>query len=102
MVWDAYVESSANRVYLIDLAPFHESTDPILFDWPTLHTLAAASEGGPAPVGAATADDLVASTPSLPGNTFLAAAAVRAIDARVHAAASSGAATGNAIDDAVS
>merc|ERR1712066_73708 len=35
LVWDAYVDSQ-RRVYLVDLAPFHESTDPILFDWQQL------------------------------------------------------------------
>tara|TARA_B110001452_G_scaffold65071_1_gene51867 strand:- start:1311 stop:2300 length:990 start_codon:yes stop_codon:yes gene_type:complete len=40
LVWDAYVDVQG-RVYLIDAAPFHESTDPILFDWPGLRARAA-------------------------------------------------------------
>ena len=87
VVWDAYVESSANRVYLIDLAPFHESTDPILFDWPTLNALAA-SALGMAPAGAATAGNLEVRPSEDTGSSFLAAAALRAVDAHVGTAAS--------------
>ena len=43
-VWDAYVDTSG-RVYLIDIAPFHESTDPLLLDWTTLRRDAIAAEG---------------------------------------------------------
>merc|ERR1712194_905969 len=39
LVWDAYIDAQA-RVYVIDLAPFHDSTDPILFSWPELQLLA--------------------------------------------------------------
>mmetsp|Transcript_17972 Transcript_17972/g.35043 ORF Transcript_17972/g.35043 Transcript_17972/m.35043 type:complete len:413 (-) Transcript_17972:217-1455(-) len=42
LVWDAYIDQQ-RRVYLIDLAPFHESTDPILFGWEWLHEADAAA-----------------------------------------------------------
>ena len=35
VVWDAYVDAQ-QKVHLLDVAPFHESTDPILFTWPEL------------------------------------------------------------------
>lgn len=39
LVWDAYIDRN-DKVHLIDLAPFHESTDPILFTWDELRSLA--------------------------------------------------------------
>ena len=43
VVWDAYVDANG-RVYVVDVAPFHESTDPILFSWAELRELAAEIE----------------------------------------------------------
>ena len=43
LVWDAYVDLDS-RVHLIDVAPFHRATDPLLFDWAELCTLAEAAE----------------------------------------------------------
>jgi hypothetical protein len=43
LVWDAYVDLDS-RVHLIDVAPFHKATDPLLFDWAELGTLAEAAE----------------------------------------------------------
>lgn len=43
LVWDAYVDLDS-RVHLIDVAPFHQATDPLLFDWAELCTLAEAAE----------------------------------------------------------
>ena len=40
VVWDAYVDAQ-QKVHLLDVAPFHESTDPILFTWPELRARAA-------------------------------------------------------------
>ncbi len=42
LVWDAYVDRTG-KVFLVDLAPFHESTDPLLFEWDELWSLAAAA-----------------------------------------------------------
>lgn len=49
LVWDAYVDA-AGRVYLIDVAPLCEATDPILFQWEQLRALAdeAEARGGAA------------------------------------------------------
>jgi hypothetical protein len=43
LVWDAYVDLDS-RVHLIDVAPFHQATDPLLFDWAELGTLAEVAE----------------------------------------------------------
>ena len=53
LVWDAYVDLDS-RVHLIDVAPFHHATDPLLFDWAELGTLAEAAEDA----GEAVPDDL--------------------------------------------
>jgi hypothetical protein len=45
LVWDAYVDLDS-RVHLIDVAPFHHATDPLLFDWAELGTLAYTVEVG--------------------------------------------------------
>ncbi|KAL3906686.1 MAG: hypothetical protein SGPRY_010458 [Prymnesium sp.] len=97
LVWDAYVESQSHKVYLIDVAPFHESVDPILFDWPTLRMLASRIPSNPSrdtPLLAkrsATDTDTKPTTTSIEtklsatGNessTFLAAVAIRAADTR--------------------
>ena len=35
VVVDAYVDAE-EKVHLIDIAPFHDATDPLLFEWPEL------------------------------------------------------------------
>ena len=64
VVWDAYVDAQ-QKVHLLDVAPFHESTDPILFTWPELRARAAqpAATGSPPPEAAA-ADDLLRLVPA--------------------------------------
>lgn len=39
VVWDAYIDVEG-RVFLVDVAPFDEMTDPILFEWAHLRTIA--------------------------------------------------------------
>ena len=64
VVWDAYVDAQ-QKVHLLDVAPFHESTDPILFAWPELRARAAqpAATGSALPEAAA-ADDLLRLVPA--------------------------------------
>ena len=62
VVWDAYVDAQ-QKVHLLDVAPFHESTDPILFTWPELRAAPAAATGS-APPGPAAADDLLRLVPA--------------------------------------
>lgn len=40
---DLYVDGD-ERVHLLDVAPFHDATDPLLFDWDELEVAAAAAE----------------------------------------------------------
>ena len=64
VVWDAYVDAQ-QKVHLLDVAPFHESTDPILFTWPELRARAAQPAAtGSAPPEAAAADDLLRLVPA--------------------------------------
>ena len=35
LAWDAYVDMEGD-VHVIDVAPFHEATDPLLYSWPEL------------------------------------------------------------------
>ena len=44
LAWDAYIDVDG-AVHVIDLAPFHETTDPLLFSWEELRELAAADDG---------------------------------------------------------
>ncbi|EOD24484.1 hypothetical protein EMIHUDRAFT_115862 [Emiliania huxleyi CCMP1516] len=46
VVWDAYVDRN-DKVHLVDLAPFHESTDPLLFEWEELVALDDAAASPP-------------------------------------------------------
>jgi hypothetical protein len=43
VVVDAYVDTD-EKVHLVDVAPFHEATDPLLFEWAELFAAAAAAE----------------------------------------------------------
>ncbi|KAL1526703.1 hypothetical protein AB1Y20_015403 [Prymnesium parvum] len=95
VVWDAYMESHTQKVYLLDLAPFHESVDPILFDWPTLRRIA---ENQTSAAGHSSLDASVAADNHVPGSTFLAAAALRAADAGVIRPCDAGAADDSAVE----
>ena len=53
VVWDAYVDAE-ERVYLLDVSPFHPATDPLMYEWDELSRLAddaderlAAARAGP-------------------------------------------------------
>lgn len=46
LVWDAYVDIEGH-VHLLDVAPFHASTDPLLFEWAELDRLAEQAEAAP-------------------------------------------------------
>ena len=43
VVWDAYIDTNS-RVFLVDLAPFHVVTDPLLFSWAELDAAAALAD----------------------------------------------------------
>lgn len=43
VVVDCYIDAS-ERVYLLDVAPFHDATDPLLFEWDELRALAVAAD----------------------------------------------------------
>ena len=43
VVWDAYVDAE-EKVHLIDVAPFHKATDPIVFEWEELFARAEEAE----------------------------------------------------------
>ena len=47
VVVDTYIDAS-DRVYVIDVAPFHEATDPLLYDWAELKAAADAADAAAA------------------------------------------------------
>ena len=63
VVWDAYVDAQ-QKVHLLDVAPFHESTDPILFTWPELRARRTARRDGKRAAQAVAADDLLRLVPA--------------------------------------
>jgi hypothetical protein len=94
LVWDAYVDRS-NKVHLIDLAPFHESIDPVLLSWEELRRMDAACARGDAAYtagGDASGEDASAGGAAFPSDDGCTAVS----DAAVNGAAVNGAAVNGA------